>query len=666
MNRWSVILHLALVCMVAILGCSGNSNTPITPQSDGVSDTGVSQAVNQSQNTRLMGYFDIFFDVETETFEAIESRTAEFTLNVVPFLNKMTSPQNGITFGYVSVDQTNPGILGVDVEFQIHHPFPGIDQYLAYDLMGVVIGDGSDTLNYENLRVGHRGTDLWMKNADGFTRWDNPTEFTSELIFGYAPGGIQNYAGNAILNPFKYYAKGLEPDDDLWGFLTGGSNNEGVFQSADGRMMELEFVMPPAGIGLMFGYAVVCCWEEQGPDPPGGYTPYHRDEAITANVAVTPDIYYNEIDGSGGSLILDIDLFAWEEQPSVVKIESSVLTDIEEFDFDTYAGEGGEHYSTWHVEAEAKPLNTGEGHYFWIIAESQGYDYKNGLPQIPSPDGYLAAFFRYDLDIMSEPECEDLVPDVQTLNGENPFESEAGVFTGWTVEGTNFEGSDIEISIMDNGSPVAQAANVILLDSENVAFDIDLTGVQSGIYDLAFTNGCGAQEEDYAEDILIVCSNLQPGNDSINGENPVGLFAMPLTDLTMEGSNFEPGNLVIEVEKDSTVYAMSSSVTFVDSNNLLFDIDLSDLDWDIYDVRLTNGCGDQLQDLAVAMLEIYNIVPVGTPNVDVSHGGVPKDLGINPSADETAISYNAPKFRQYSDNYTVNTMRDSWFNDFSG
>ncbi|MCX6647332.1 MAG: hypothetical protein NTY09_13385, partial [bacterium] len=438
-------------------------------------------------------------------------------------------------------------------------------QYQAYDLMGVIIGDGADTLEYNGLHVGRQGTDLWMKNADGFTRWFNPSDFTSTLIFGYAPGGIQNYAGNANLNPYKYYASGLNPNVNLWGFLTGGSNHNGLFESGDGRLMVLEFVLPTDGIGIKFGYAVVCCWEEQGQNPPGGYTPYHRDEAIAANVIVTPDIYYNEVDGSGGSLILDLDLFSWEEQPSDIKIESSVLDSIMEFDFDTYAGIGGENYSTWHVEAEAKPLTSGENHYFWVIAESQGYDYKNGLPEIPSPDDVLASFFRYDLEILSESPCGDLVPDVET----------------------------------------------------------------------------------------------------INGENPVGLFASNHTGLTMEGSNFEAGDLIIEVEKHADLYATSSNVTYVDSNNLLFDIDLTGLDWDIYDVRLTNGCGEQLDDLAVGILEIYNIIPVGTPNADVTHGGVPKDLAVNPAADQTAISYNAPKFREYSDDYTTNVERDSWFNNFN-
>lgn len=53
--------------------------------------------------------------------------------------------------------------------------------------------------------------------------------------------------GDAHLNPYKYYAQGLGPDDDAWEFLASSSNNDGLFQSADGRLMELEFPLPPRG-----------------------------------------------------------------------------------------------------------------------------------------------------------------------------------------------------------------------------------------------------------------------------------------------------------------------------------------------------------------------------------------------------------------------------------
>ena len=390
-----------MLLTLAAIGCSGPGGNPVSPGPE-TGTTSQTADVRQAGNICVLGCYDVYFDYASRTLEIVDDRTSAYTVNVMPFLKQMISPPNGITIGSLVIHDDDPTFLGVDVELQVYHPFPGMDQYKAYDLMAIIIGDGADTLSYDNLSVGRHGSDLWMKNADGFSRWFNPTEFTTELIFGYCPGGFQNYAGNALLNPYKYYAKGLGDYGDLWEFLTSGDNNEGVFESGDGRLMELEFPLPPDGIGLMFGLVVACCWEEQGPNPPGGYTPYHRDEAVAISVTQTPDVWYDENLGSGGKLILDIDSFAWEEQPSTIKIESSVLPSIAEFDFETYASYGGDHYSTWHVEADAGELTSDEGHYFWVIAESEGYDYKNGLPEIPSADGPLAAFFRFDCEVIGQ------------------------------------------------------------------------------------------------------------------------------------------------------------------------------------------------------------------------------------------------------------------------
>ena len=414
--------HLIVIFITGItlmLGCSGSQTaSPIMPGNDPAVTQGSSSSISNGQY--LLGYYDIYFDIGTASFEIVENRTAAFTLNIVPFLNKMTIPQNGITFDSIVLHQDDPAFLGVDVEFTIYHPFPGYDQYDAYDLRGVIISDGADMLAYENLYTAQHGTDLWMKNPDGYTRWFNPTEFTSETIFGYYPGGWQNLEGNALLNPYKYYSKHLQKDDNLWSYLTGNNNWDGIFEGGAGRTMELEFPFPPDGLGIMFGYAVVVCWEDQGSEPP--YYPVHVPEALAASVTVTPDIWYNEIDGSGGDLILDIDLFAWEHQPELIKIESSVLDSIAEFDFETYAGVGGEHFSTWHVEGTAKSLNTADDHYFWVIAEYENFDYSNGVTGIPFPSDPLAAFYRYDLEIGTGPDNVPPVCDVQVVGG-NPVQT---------------------------------------------------------------------------------------------------------------------------------------------------------------------------------------------------------------------------------------------------
>ncbi|MCK4720712.1 hypothetical protein KAU08_08635 [bacterium] len=402
MNRWTIIAPVIVIVAFVIIGCSKGTGSAVSTEIANSPNEGTipgrDQRISSGSKNFLLGYYDVYFDPTEGTFEAVENRTAGFTLNMVPLLNNMSSPLNGIMFENIVLNADVPGILGVDVDFRIFHPAPTMDRYFVYDVIGVIIGDGDQTLKYEKLSVAKRYTDLWMKNADGYTRWFNPSEFTAENIFGYIPGGFQNYAGDATVNPYKYYAAGLDPGEDPWEVLTGTNPKESRFHTGDSRTMELEFVLLPYGLGIRFGYAVVFCWEEQGIGP---YHPYHRDEAIAASVTLTDDIYYDGVE-SGGDLILDIELFAWENQPDTLWIDSSVLQSIEQFDAPAIGQPVSEHISTYHIEIPTKPLCDLDDHEVWVIAESNDYDYSNNSG-FPCADGPLAAFYRYIFDIADQP-----------------------------------------------------------------------------------------------------------------------------------------------------------------------------------------------------------------------------------------------------------------------
>ncbi|MCX6647718.1 MAG: hypothetical protein NTY09_15360 [bacterium] len=413
MNRWSLITALSFIIFLFI-GCGKGGNSPVVP----LAENDIANLEAQTGPvTTVLGYYDVYFDPETGRFDIADDRTAAFTLNIVPLLNKMNIPKNGITFDNIVIHNDDPTILGVDVKFTVYHPFPGYDQFDAYDMRGVVIGNGSQTLEYGNLQVGKQGTDLWMKNADGYTRWFNPTEFTTENIFGYMPGGWQNSEGNAQLNPYKYYAKDLQNDDDLWNFLTGPYNWDGVFESGNGRVMELEFPMPPVGKGLYFGYAVVVAWEDQGLTGP--FHPYHVAEPVAISANVTPDIWFDGTN-TGGDLIVDFDLFAWENQPDTIKIESSVLDQVETFDAASIGTPVSDNVTSYSISSPASELTTSQGHYLWVIAEDTSENYSNGMTGMPHADGPLAAFWRFDVPVSdtaenTSPEINGITDDVDPV-----------------------------------------------------------------------------------------------------------------------------------------------------------------------------------------------------------------------------------------------------------
>ena len=593
MRSKSIYALFAVVCaLLLIIGCSGGGNPVAPSSSDSSALTGQSAPEMQPANSSLLGYYDIYYDIQANKFEVVADRTAAYTLNIVPFLNLMNIPHYGITFGSILVHDDDPTFLGVDVEFNIYHPFPGIDQYNAYDLRGVVIGNGATTLEYDGIRASRHGTDLWMKNPDGYTRWFNPTEFTTELIFGYSPGGFQNLAGDAMVNPYKYYSKHLGKDDDLWNYLTGDNNWDGMFENGLGRTMEIEFPLPPNGIGLMFGYAVVVAWEEQGATGP--YHPVHVAEPVAVSVTQTPDVWYNETDGPGGNLILDIDLFAWNAQPSTVKVESTVLDHIAFFDFATYASPGGEHYSTWHVEAPAGAFTGVDNHDAWIIAECEAFDYKNGLPEIPSSDGLLAAFFRTDIGVLGEPLSLDPVA-VAEIVSEEPF-----------CSGNSIEFSGLGSYDMDEGgnSIVSYAWD---FDEDGIYGDPYDSGTDSnpvllfdtaGTYniDLEVTDDEGAT--DTLDTPLVLVIGTSPLVIGINPDS--GGIDTIITGAEVSGADFDSVAQVSLVKSDDPLVVIEADNEVTSGGGTLItcdiDLDSSVAESGVYDVVVTNSTGCSGQD----------------------------------------------------------------------
>ncbi len=595
-NRFQFFTLLIAVAFVIGFGCSGGNGSPVIPDAENVPDlTPAPDHPAQSANTHLLGYYDIYYDFAENTFEAVEDRTAAFTLNIVPFLNQMTVPMNGITFGSIIIHDDDPTFLGVDVEFTVHHPFPGIQQYDAYDLIGVIIGDGAHLMEYNGLRTGEHGTDLWMKNPDGYTRWFNPSEFTTELIFGWAPGGWQNLKGDATLNPYKYYSKHLGKDDDLWNYLTGDNNWDGFFESGSGRTMELEFPLFPQGIGLKFGYAIVVEWEEQGPTGP--YYPVHRMEALAASATQTPDVWYDASDGSsGGNLILDIDLFAWEYQPSTVTIESSMLSGLETLDFETDASPGGEYYSTWHVDIPAAPLNNGDSHDVWIIAEYEAHDYDNDLPEIPHPPDPCHAVFRYSADVSSGPQLKPPLA-CATIETAPPFctgdpvefsglcsedQDEGGdsiVMYEWDFNGDGFFGDPYDSGTDDNPTKIFTSAGTYNVD-------------------LRVTDDEG--ETDTLDEFLVIVISSPPEISDIVPDSGLIDTIVP---AVLTGDYFDSSSQVSLVKNDDdTVVIYADNVVVTGSTQIDCDFDLSGADpvnaeQGTYHVVVTNSsCESQLTD----------------------------------------------------------------------
>jgi len=223
--------------------------------------------LGRPSQTHLWGYWDLYFDFEAQTVEAVPNHHAEFAANVVSFLNS----KGGLGFNILET-LVDPAFIDVDIDVSLTHPLSGLPMYDGYDVRGVFIGDGSEGLLYDSdLDATNLNNEQYMLDdpddadgggPDGYTRWFNPDEFPAPGLLGYLHGNVATpgYVGDATLNPYKYFADDLGDDDDLWDFLTTTTDN-GVFTSGttNTRNYYLRFPMPTPGVS--YGYAVVANWE---------------------------------------------------------------------------------------------------------------------------------------------------------------------------------------------------------------------------------------------------------------------------------------------------------------------------------------------------------------------------------------------------------------------
>jgi len=413
MSRYSGLLVAIIVATALLASCSGGEN-PSSPDSVGKMPLAPDRA--RSGQTHLWGYYDVYVDIAGQTATAVPNRGAMFTANVVNFIN---SKPAGLSF-HINSTPSGPDYVDVDIDVSITHPFPGLQQYNGYDVRGVFMGDGSRDLQYNgDLVCAVKGTDQSMLpdevdgygGPDGYTRWYNKPEFSTGgmPLFQYTPGKMASpgFSGSATLNPYRYFADGLDVNEDLWSWLLGHADQHGLFSSGatNTRNYYLRF---PTSKGVKYGYAIIATWSGVDPDQ----HPSNAPEAVACLVDDTNStVYYAGPSENGGDLILDVNVWDWDAFVSAgvmedyrILIESTVLTTPYEFDTSDMTPVGGnENYSTFHVEIPADSVQGLDGNEYWVIVEEKDADYKNdyGITNLAGDDP-LAAFFRFDLDVGTE------------------------------------------------------------------------------------------------------------------------------------------------------------------------------------------------------------------------------------------------------------------------
>jgi hypothetical protein len=403
--RRSLSLFGVLLSVVFALSCAGNTG-PAAPDTAAQPGPAVSsQAGGQaSQNpTWLWGFYDVWFDFESKSVEAVPNRTTQFSANVVKFLNG--SPP-GISFAFNGVTPGS-GYVDVDLDVTITHPLDdaGFD---GYDVRGIFIGNGSYLLDY-GLWIAdtYNGTDQVLMNADGYTRWFNPTEFPTPKIWGYIPGDFAppGYTGTATVNPYKYFGDGLQAADDLWDYLTTGQPTTGYFLHGTSNTRNYQIRFPTPLPGIKYNYAVVANWSGTQPSA----HPSHAPEAVSLDVVDNSTLWFDEGSSSaGGDLDLEISVFDWFSVLDGGVMEDYNIIIDSTVQFSPYTlntsemtpTASGNHWFTYHVVIPQDDLHMLDGNEMVLVVEYPNLDYKNPAGVMNAAwDEPVAAFFRYDLSI---------------------------------------------------------------------------------------------------------------------------------------------------------------------------------------------------------------------------------------------------------------------------
>ena len=497
MNRWTVLLATLVLSTFVAIGCSGGGDPVGPPAGPNLTANAVTHGT--SSETWLWGYYDFHINVDAGTVEFVPNRTTMWNANVVTFLNE--SPANmEFTLNMLDIGIEDPLAILVDIDVTLNHPFAGMEQFNGYDVMGVFMGSGANVLNYNSsLNYPEYKTDPTMMDdpvnedgggPDGYTRWFNQSEFSLFGVLGFTYGdyGTKNYDPPATLCPYNYYADGISVEDEAYDFLTANAADNGVFAagSSNTRNYYLEFPFDILAPAANYQYAVVASWE----DPE--IHPSNTTEALALSITITDDMYYEDGTGdSGGLLMMDIDVWAWNEQPSTVIIEAPDVLST------NYSGAttigGGANYSTWHIEVPADNLSfnsstAGDAEY-WVICEYAGYDYNSLYTEGENPTDALASFFHYDdIYIKDGPYCMTEFVDIE------PDSALVNTIVNATVTVTELEDGPNLDCYMTQDTDTIQGTNIAYVDETTLTCDFDLNGVSDGLWDVHVMNGCGGTE----------------------------------------------------------------------------------------------------------------------------------------------------------------------------
>lgn len=310
----TTVLILALALLLPI-SCSKSN---VNPVSENITAPQVTQTT-RPDSTNMWGLWNIFLNPDTNSAEIVPLRTADFTMNMVKYLQPPEVPDNQIEVFIDTQTKWYSGYVVVDVT--LHHPFPNHDFATGFDVRGVLMGNGSNTSSFDPTVKYSGANDLVVYNPDGYSRWFNASEFTSyNTLFGFTElnSGTQSSNWTATINPYKLFCDGIDATGNP-GFYFGESwweNPRAYFypKSTLKRRYIMQFPVVDDNPVYEFQFACVANWAMPSPNPPVNIPEdfpanANASEAFAARVLDSSDMYYVDESTNGGDLVLLVTAF---------------------------------------------------------------------------------------------------------------------------------------------------------------------------------------------------------------------------------------------------------------------------------------------------------------------------------------------------------------------
>ncbi len=412
----STFAGVAILIAFCFLGCQGEAGDPTGPDLHPSIETPGLSASSSVGMHHCLGYYLVIVDTETREVEVVHLRSGELHLNLTEVLNA-TMGVSAVSVP-AEADPAN-GLFVFDIT--LTHPFGTKKQLAGFDVKGILMTPGS--LNVDS-QVFADVDETRLENADGYTRWWNPTEFTAPGMFGYTKGNLANAPASALtatVNPYKLYGDGLDattgafwmiakPLDDGVGraVFTAGSSNV--------RRYYIRFPMAP-GPQVVFGYAVDACWAKPTPNPPDEIPddfPMEANQPEACFMHFEPIIntlfYDSESGTAGGVLRMICEVYDWQGRAAgniAGELSSVGLLAPELFSGEVAAVFVNENQLRASYSADlsdiAVPTQPGEILMVMKGVSSDGSTYDQGVGSAPTDP--IAAWKAWPIDI-TDPECE--------------------------------------------------------------------------------------------------------------------------------------------------------------------------------------------------------------------------------------------------------------------